>query len=522
MNAKNVMLEIGERILFEIDELKLYKGERVGLIGKNGEGKSQLLKYLVGDQHVKNNVEWFDSFGYLQQLEQIEGKPLSGGEQTLQRLNQLFQEDQRILLLDEPTNHLDWRHTDTFISELKNHHDTFVIVSHNRYVLDQLCTTIWEIENGKIQIYNGNYSAYVEQKALLKKQQQEEYDAYVKEKNRLIRRYQKKQQQAENMDRPPSRMSNSEWQLHKGKAAGKKGKVERVSKVIRERIDRMEKVDKPFEWESVKMEYVLQTPIHRKTIMNAHQLEKRYSNRLLYKVDALKIRTGNTVALIGENGSGKTSLLQQLMLDQNESIEFAANVKVGYFNQNLFSMPESDTVLAYVKSKSSLPEYLIRVILARLGFFEGDMMKSISNLSGGERVKLAFAKLLVGDYNLLILDEPTNHLDLYAMEALEGLIKDYPGTIVFVSHDRQFINNTANSIWMIENNTIKTFNGSYQEWEASNKEVKQLTVNEEQKLRLKNKLSELISLLSVAEDPIEKMELDKQYKEVLSSLKEIS
>ncbi|MGF2616656.1 ABC-F family ATP-binding cassette domain-containing protein [Rossellomorea vietnamensis] len=522
MRAKNVVCTIGEKTFFDEKELTIYQGDKIGLIGRNGEGKSLLLKYLQGMTGFHPNVEWFCGIGYMEQLS-VPSKEayLSGGELTIKKLNSLLSEGHRLLFLDEPSNNLDWDRMEELQKRLKSFNGSIILASHDRSLLDTVCTKIWELDDGRLKEYQGNYEDYLVEKEREKKEQEAKYESYSKEKKRLLERYDKKQRQAQGMDKPPSRMGNSEWQLYKGKAAGKRGKVERVSTVIKDRIERMEEVEKPFEWDAVKMEYVLQSPIHRKTLLTAKNLTKYLGGEKLYESPHLKLKTGSKTACIGRNGCGKTTLIRQLLEEVSEKIDMSKSVKAGYFEQSLQGLPDSSTILEFVTEGSTIPKHVIRIILARLRFFEEDVHKPISVLSGGERVKTAIAKLLVGDYNLLVLDEPTNHVDLDTLQALEGLLRDYPGTVLLVSHDRRFVENVADKLWRFHDRTISMFDGGLKQLEGWTETAHSLDENEEEILKLETKLTELIGRLSLPSPADDVTELDRQYKSVLTQLKQL-
>ncbi|EDL66135.1 ribosomal protection-like ABC-F family protein [Bacillus sp. SG-1] len=522
MKAKNVRYTIGEKIFFDEKELSVYQGDKIGLIGKNGQGKSLLMKYLQGLTEARPVVDWHCSSGYLPQLNNTEASTyLSGGERTIKKLNALFSEGHQMLFLDEPSNNLDWERIGELQKRLKSFKGSFVVASHDRTLMDAVCTKIWEIEEGKLTEYQCNYDDYLVEKDRQKKEQEAKYESYTKEKKRLTERYEQKKRQAQGMDKPPSRMGNSEWQLYKGKAAGKRGKVERVSTVIKERIDRLEKVEKPFEWDKVKMEYVLQTPIHRRTLLSAKDIEATIEGKRLYHTSSLKLKTGSKTACIGRNASGKTTLIRQLLRESSEEIDFAKNVKVGYFDQALENLPMDSTILEYVSEGSTLPQHVIRIILARLRFYDEDVHKPIHVLSGGERVKTSIAKLLSGDYNLLVLDEPTNHVDLETLQTLEGLLKDYPGTVLVVSHDRKFVENVADKLWRFHDGTISMFDGGLRQFEEWSEKPFPVEENREEIMKLETRMTELIGRLSIPSPSDDIAFLEEQYQEVLLQLKEL-
>ena len=514
MKAKNVHYSIGDRTLLNIPELSIHTGDRIGLVGKNGQGKTLLLHYLLGELDVSPQVDWWTDVSWLKQLEGAEYKGKSGGEVTLQRLEQIFEENRALLLLDEPTNNLDWNHIEQLEQRLSTHEGAYLIVSHDRMLLDHVCDQVWELDQGNLTVYNGNYSFYESVKEQETLQKQKKYEEYIREKKRLEERVRQKSDQSKKMRTPPKRMGNSEWQLGKNKAATKQGKVERVSKTLEQRLERLEKVEKPFEWKQVKMGDGQSEEVHSKIVAVLKDEVIYAGQQQLFQINHVAIHTSKKVALIGSNGSGKTTLVNHI-LNKKDSL-FRKGIEIGYFNQNVDTLPKEQRVYQFVSKDSPLQESTIRMILARLSFFEEDMNKRIAVLSGGERVKLALARLLTRKAHLLILDEPTNHLDLEATKALEELVKGYPGTILFVSHDRAFVDRTADHLWVIEDQELTHFSGSLEEW----KQPKPRNTDEYDQMTLQNRLTELISRISVLGPGDGKEDLERQYEETLKQLRE--
>ncbi|GEN53039.1 ribosomal protection-like ABC-F family protein [Halobacillus faecis] len=520
MRAINIQYQIGSRDILNVKELKVHEGERIGLVGRNGEGKSLLLQYFLGELDVEPQVEWHTSYGWLQQMNEEEWKSstMSGGEKTLARLERVFEQGHPLLFLDEPTNNLDWEHIGSLEENLLKHEGAFVIVSHDRKLLNRCCNKIWELEQGDITEYHGNYDFFEAQKELERKQKYDKHEQYVKEKNRIEERIRQKQSQSKGMRKPPKRMGNSEWQLGKNKAAAHQKKVERVSKTLERRLDRLEKSEKPMEWDQVKMEFSTLSSPSKKVLGRVEEIEVQAGSRFLFSTPKLSLKNGSKTAFIGGNGTGKSTFIQQLL---RTTEWLSPGVKVGYFHQTLEELPLEKKVYDYASEGSSLSETTIRIILARLRFFADDMYKTIGQLSGGERVKLSLAKLMASGSTFLVLDEPTNHLDLEAIQALERLICDFPGTILFVTHDRTFIERTADHLWMIEDSKLKTFEGTWKEWEeyVENPPVADDEVYD--KMALETRLSELISRLSMpgVDDDVD--ELESEYQQTLSQLKKL-
>ncbi|WP_226576620.1 ribosomal protection-like ABC-F family protein [Halobacillus litoralis] len=518
LKAANIKYEIGERSLLNIKEIKIHEGEKIGLAGKNGVGKSLLIRYLLGDIDGSRNVERYTSCGWMKQLNEGSDATLSGGEKTLAELEDLFAEKQELLFLDEPTNNLDWIRIEELEDQLLRHSGAYVIVSHDRKFLDRTCNKIWELDQGKISIYNGNYTFYEQQKARELKQQYEKHGNYIQEKKRLEKRILQKRAQSKGMRKPPKRMGSSEWQLGKNKAAAHQKKVERVSKTLENRLNHIEKVEKPMEWDHVKMEYpAMHDKPFKGRIVQLGEEAITAGERFLFRTSNQTLKAGSKTALIGENGSGKSTLIGELLRRDDW---LRKQNDVGYFHQALEDLPLTSKLYDYVSKGSPLSESTIRIILARLKFFEEDMNKIIAQLSGGERVKASLARLLVSNTSILILDEPTNHLDIEAIQALEQLINDYPGTVLFVTHDRMFIERTADHLWIIEKEEFKEFQGTWIEWQEYVNNPPKAAVDEAyNRMTLETKLTELISRISAPGPKQNLEELNKEYEETLSKLK---
>ncbi|QST00555.1 ABC-F family ATP-binding cassette domain-containing protein [Pontibacillus sp. ALD_SL1] len=524
LHANHIHYSIADRTLLHINELSINKGDRIGLIGRNGQGKTLLLHYLLGKTEASAKVKLYSRVASFDQLdlnrEDLNWDRLSGGEKTLQKLEELFSKEADLLFLDEPTNNLDWQQIEKLEHRLLTCKSSYVIVSHDRELLNQVCSTIWELDEGEISKYKGNFSSYEKAKKIEINQQQEAYEKYTKEKKRLTERVHQKEQQSKGMNKPPSRMGNSEWQLHKGKAKGQQQKIQRVTKVMQERLERLERVEKPFEWADLIMTNHSTEPISNKHILSAQNLSANIASTLLYRIDRLSLKTGSKTALLGSNGSGKTTLLKQLLAD-SDYVTMSKQARVGYFAQVIEELPQDQTILQYVKQDSLLSEHIIRTILGRLRFLREDVNKPIRVLSGGERAKTAIAKLLSGQFNVLILDEPTNHLDIEAITALEQLINDFPGTVLYVSHDRRFVEQTATNLWLLENHTINVFEGTYNQWTERNSKASAPEEEQYDLMKLETKLSEIISRLSTLNTGEDKSELEQEYQNTLRKIQYI-
>jgi len=318
------------------------------------------------------------------------------------------------------------------------------------------------------------------------------------------------------MRKAPKRMGNSEARLHKGKTAEKKKKLNDAASNIRKRLKTLEIQKKPMELPEIKMDFSLTNPPGNKIVIRADALAFSYGEKVVFDDVAFDISNGSKVAFFGENGSGKTSLLN-LIANGNPKINVAAKAKLGYFYQGFENIFFDKTVLENAMSGSIQTPTVTRTILARL-FIAGDSVyKPASVLSGGERIKLSFAKLFVLDANILLLDEPTNYLDMPSIEILQNLLNEYEGTAIFVSHDRAFINAVANKLIIFKNQKLISFDGNIDFYENSIKEKHKSSDME--KTILQMEITEIISKLSVVDG--NKEALEEKYALLTKILKNI-
>jgi macrolide transport system ATP-binding/permease protein len=319
-------------------------------------------------------------------------------------------------------------------------------------------------------------------------------------------------------------MGNSEARLHKMGNQKAKSNLDRAVKAMETRLEKLEVKDKPWELEVAKVEFKEYGEVVSRILVQGKNICKKFGDREIFRKAEFEILKGSKTALIGSNGSGKTTLLK-LIISPNEDmdIRLANGVKIGYFSQGMDILDESSTILENVMNTSVQPEVYARTMLARLLFKRDEMYKKVGQLSGGERVRVCFAKIFASEVNLIILDEPTNFLDIYSMEAVENALKLYEGTVLFVSHDRKLISSTADRIMAIEDCSIKTFNGSYEEYLESKREVKLSKAEERYKMKLvlETRLSEVLGRLSMPGKEDDIQALDLEYKDLLKKIKEI-
>ncbi|GIM29130.1 ABC-F type ribosomal protection protein [Clostridium polyendosporum] len=534
----------GDRLILDIEKLEILEGERIGLVGENGAGKTTLLKALIGHIPVEQGKIFLtDSYSYISQNENYTGgcahskikklfnAPdkyedfLSGGEKVKLKVVEALNENKSLIIADEPTSNLDSNSVKLLEDMLKSYKGALLIVSHDRKLLDGLCNTIVEIQEGKISKYSGNYSKYVQLKNEERKRKETEYEIYISEKKRLENAILVKQRLRDSIKSAPRRMGNSEARLHKMGGQKAKKNIDSNIKTLKKRIDHLEVKQKPKIVRETKIKIQENLQLASKYPIEVKDLNLFAGDKLLLKEVEFKIRRGEKAALIGDNGCGKSTLLKEILNKNNKNIKLANKVVIGYFDQSQDILEEEKTILKSIKDSCSYDESFIRINLDQFGFKGDDVFKKVNTLSGGERVKVILCKILISDNNVLILDEPTNYLDIKSMKALEEALINTNKTVLVVSHDREFISNVCDHIIEIQNKNIVDCNGSYEELI---KEKDKLNVNkfEEQNkhklMVLENRHAEIISRLSIEKDPIKKSELDNEYNELLKEIKILS
>ncbi len=367
---------------------------------------------------------------------------LSGGEKTTVVLGKLLIDMPEVLLLDEPTNHLDMESVEWLEGYIKNYKGIVLVVSHDRYFLDHTVMKIIEVENKVCDTYPGNYSDYMRQK---------------EENLRLqVNAYKEQKKQINSMEQSIRELR--EWA---GKADNNKFFRRAASMQIK--LDKLDRVEKPVLRENMKLN-IKAAERSGKQVIVASNLSKRYEDKVIFRQAELLIQYGERVALIGPNGSGKTTFLKILLGEvqpDSGKVSLGANINLAYLPQNLAFEDEETTVLDYYREDIVIPEGKAREQLAKFLFYGGNVFKKIKLLSGGERVRLRLCKLLCHDANLLILDEPTNHLDTASIESIEEALDQFKGTILFISHDRYFINKISRRVLAIEESAIHSYPGNY-------------------------------------------------------------
>lgn len=389
---------------------------------------------------------------------------LSGGEKTRLALAKLLLEEPNLLILDEPTNHLDFETLMWLEDYLKGYKGAIIIVSHDRYFLNKVCTRICEIEQGRLTSYRGDYSSYLVQKKMNSERQLKEYEAQQKEIAKL------EDYVAKNLVRAStSKMAKSRQHM----------------------LDRIERIDKPLMYSKppkIKLEYDIEPTKDIVRVVDCPLVVGEGADKKeLIKSLTMNVRRGEHVAIIGANGIGKTSILkliQGIIPHEGGNISWGGNVKISYFEQEHAILDPHKTVLEEIMDRyPRLSEQQARSVLGAVLLTGENVFKPISVLSGGERAKLCFAIMALNRGNVLVLDEPTNHLDLSTKEVLEDALAEFGGTIILVSHDRYLLNKVASRIIEIKHDEVNSYEGNFDAYSEAMNAARQLKMQSEAEIK---------------------------------------
>ena len=545
LEADHLRKSFGPRQLLDLDHLSVYDGEKIGLIGENGAGKTTLLRLLSGETEAdEGTVRRPGSLAFIRQQGKEDGEAddqmqalfrvrsrrdgLSGGEMTRGRIAAALSARPQLLFADEPTTDLDEEGLTLLRKQLRAFPGALVLVSHDRSLLRLLCRRIWYLEDGKITDFPGGYDAFMEERRRQRDRQQFEYDQYRAEQKRLKESVQRMAEKASSVRKAPSRMGNSEARLHKREWTDSVLQLSHAKRTLQNRMEHLEAKEKPRNLPDIRMKLGVSSPVEAGVVLRV-QCERLAAGKTeLLSRTAFSLPTGSRTALLGANGCGKTTLLRVLTgqggapVCFDGKIQFNPAARIAWFDQHHEkTLDPEKTVLENVMDVSVHPESLARTVLIRLNFRRDDVFKPVSVLSGGERAKVALARLLLMDCNLLLLDEPTNHLDLFTLEELERLLADYGGTILFVSHDEEFVRKTATRIVRFDRRKLVSFEGTLGEMKNASRRD---TSAEELRLAvsaLEMRMAALAARMSAPKKGDRPDQLQAEYLEIAEKLHEL-
>ena len=440
MTTKQYILDMEDKIRSLEQEMKYVAGDKLESLMNSYTRLTHQFELENGYAYKSEIVGVLKGLGFEEEDYGKQIENLSGGQKTRVALGKLLISKPDILLLDEPTNHLDMESIAWLETYLLNYPGAVFIVSHDRYFLDKVVTKIVEIEAAQMRMYEGNYSAYALKKAQLRDAQ---YKAYLNQQREI---------------------KHQESVITKLRSFNREKSIKRAESRVK-MLDKIQRIEKPIEIDNQMRISLEPRFISGNDVLTVEGLSKAFPGQTLFTDINFEIKRGERVALIGNNGTGKTTILKILngIVDADAGrFALGSKVQIGYYDQEHHVLHMEKTILQEISDTyPTLTETEIRNMLAAFLFTGDDVFKLISSLSGGERGRVSLAKLMLSEANFLILDEPTNHLDIASKEILEEALNSYTGTVLYVSHDRYFINQTATRIMDLTNQAIVNYIGDY-------------------------------------------------------------
>ncbi|MDU2353774.1 MAG: ABC-F family ATP-binding cassette domain-containing protein [Anaerococcus sp.] len=459
---------------------------------------------------IKSELEGtLKAMGFLEEDFDKNINDLSGGQKARVELAYLLLEKPDLILLDEPTNHLDINAIRFLENFIKNYQGSVIVISHDRYFLDNTVNRIFLLENGSLNTYNGDYTTFMNKR----------------KKDLEVRMHQYKAQQKE-IDRQEEIIERL-----KNQGGSKRKRGISQSRSRQKLLDKMDRIEKP---DSVNSSMKLKfTPRIQsgEDVLKVEKLEKNFLDKEVFKNISFDLYRNERTAIIGENGVGKTTLFRIIMgeeLPSGGKIKHGQSVNVGYFDQEQKSLNLNNTIFDEIRETyPMLTNFEIRSYLAKFMFYDSDVDREISELSGGERARISLLKLMISDTNFILMDEPTNHLDIDSKEILEDAILDYEGTMLIISHDRYFLNKIAIKILEMKSDGMDEYMGNYSYYENKQKEIKESSIERESQIVSKTQLAKEKKKQNLKKNEIKKIKqtiknIEKEMEDIDSKVDELT
>lgn len=438
--------------LFQTTELTAHDGDVVGIIGNNGAGKSTLMRLISGDDQEFTGQRLVSTkVTLVKQVNPLQDR--SGGQETLFILREALAKRPAILILDEPTANLDEKHQDWLIDQVHQYHGVLLVVSHDSHFLTKTATKIWAVNQHQFTEFEGGFKAYQTNHRQQISRQQHEYERQHRQEKELKQAVEKRHQKAQRIRKGSRNMGRIERANTKSIREQNAGKMERGAKALLDRSQRQTTVNKPFQAAPIKLVQADFPPFTGKTVLSASSLTLQRNHQVLLKQVTFAVKPGERVALQGTNGSGKSTLIEAI-LQHAPHTQLSNHARVGYFKQDITQLDDTLSVWQLLSRVSVLGNDRTRQIAGAFGINARFYDRLIGQLSGGERVKLQVLSVITSESNVLVLDEPTNFLDVGALNALAAYLIQYPGTVVFVSHDADFRQRVATRTLVIKHQQL--------------------------------------------------------------------
>lgn len=439
LQVNNLTVQNEKGILFEVPDFKITEGEKIGFIGENGIGKTTFFSQLFSQEC--SNIKRGTSIGYLEQL--LDFNNLSGGQQERLQLENILFSDDELILLDEPTTNLDAENIEWLTNMVNLINKTVLMISHDREFLDRTADRIIFVENGKLQNFYGTYSEFQIWEEHKIEKQLAQYKQDIKKKKQLEKALREKKEKADKLLKKKKSVSQSEWKMRSlvGDYEGKAKSLAKSAKSMESRLLREEVTTQPQRRKQLTIRVSETLSMKKgKSLIRIGDSSYKNSNNIALKIKNFSVKAGDKISLEGKNGAGKTQFLELLcsikdFISREDYI--CDNLSIGYFKQSLNLFDEEAELLKTLLRESEQDNQVVFDTLASLGFRNDEMKRTYGHLSGGQKVKANLAKILLGNYNLLLLDEPDNYLDIIATVALENFLKRYDGTFILVTHDKR-------------------------------------------------------------------------------------
>ncbi|WEV40490.1 ribosomal protection-like ABC-F family protein [Lactobacillus sp. ESL0681] len=452
IDIQKISQQVNARTLFSATHLIVNEHDRVGIVGNNGAGKTTLLRLIAHELPLdQGQIIVKQSANYIA-ASVDPNLALSGGQQQWQLERNQILAANKLLLLDEPTNNLDSQHVELLINLLKRYRGTIILVSHDRYLLNAICSKIWSIEQQKITEYVGNYDSFVQMQTRQRQNQVKLWENQTKEKKKLQAALTTKQNQANRAAKAPKGVGKNEAKNVKNYYANKQKKLDRSAKALKQQITKLQAVKQPRKTKQIKIDHQVTNNLKNQVLVKFNKYRGDFYGQMLWQPFTASIRASDKIALIGDNGSGKTTFITQML--HSDAVSLSSAAKIGYFSQQIKNLIWSRTVKQNVMTTANVAESEALTLLASMGIERELFNQPVDELSDGQQTKVALAKVLLSEINFLLLDEPTNYLDLASIQALEQFMQQFSGAVLLISHDQALVQNVATTIWHIANNKI--------------------------------------------------------------------